>query len=71
MTSVEIRKQFLACRQYKLRDEKEKAEPFAFIGPRVSNAKGMNVCVRASDWYLSSFRSAAPSVAAPAVDDVA
>jgi len=22
-----------------------KAEPFAFIGPRVSNAKGMNVCV--------------------------
>jgi len=48
-----------------------KAEPFAFKGPRVSNAKGMTVCVWASDLYLSAFRSAAPSAAAPAVDDVA
>jgi len=39
-----------------------KAEPFEFIGPRVSNA---------SDWYLSYFRSAAPSAAEPAADDVA
>jgi len=29
------------------------------------------VCVWANDWYLNSFRYAAPSVAAPAVDDVA
>jgi len=48
-----------------------KAQPFAFIGSRVSNAKEMNVWVCASDWYLSYFRSAAPSAAAPAVDDVA
>ena len=49
----------------------KKETPLEFIGPNVSNAKGMKVCVRASAWYFSSFRFAAPSAAPPPDDDVA
>ena len=49
----------------------KKSTPFELMGPNVSKAIGMKVCVRAIDWYFNSFRSAAPSAAAPAVDDVA
>ena len=41
-----------------------------FIGPNISNASGMKVCVFDSDWYFSSFRLAAPSAAPPADEDV-
>jgi len=48
MTSDELRKKFLACRQYKLRGvdqvEWEKQSPLNFKRQIVSNAKGMNVC---------------------------
>jgi 5-enolpyruvylshikimate-3-phosphate synthase len=48
----------------------KKEMPLELIGPSVSNAKGMNVCVVASVWYLSSFLLAAPSAAPPATVDV-
>jgi len=41
------------------------------MAPSVSKASGMKVRVLAIDWYFSSFRSAARSAAAPAVDDMA
>ena len=47
----------------------KKSAPFELMGPNVSKAIGMKVWVRANDWYCSPFRSAAPSAAAPAVDD--
>ena len=40
----------------------KKTTPLEFIGPNVSNASGMKVCVFDSDWYLSSLRLAAPSI---------
>ena len=49
----------------------KKSTPFELMGPNVSKAIGMKVCVWANDWYFNSFRSAAPSAAAPAVNDVA
>ena len=41
------------------------------MGPNVSKAIRMIVWVWANDWYFNSFRFAAPSAAAPAVDGVA
>ena len=40
------------------------------MGPSISKAIGMKVWVWPNNWYLNSFRSAAPSAAVPAVDDV-
>ena len=39
------------------------------MGPSVSKAIGMKLCVVASAWYLASLRLAAPSAAVPALTD--
>jgi len=58
MTSVEIRKKFLACHQYKLRGvdqvEWEKQSPRIYRAESFKCQRNERVCVWASDWYLSS-----------------
>jgi len=49
----------------------KKSVPFVVTDPSVSIASGTKVWLWAIDWYFSSFRSAEPSAAAPANDDVA